>query len=104
MFCSRLNSICLREEFMSLTYDSLGGALAQLLAYEIQKKGVMRYLAFPSEFEEGSIKEPIVVTFGSPYVGNRAFKLAFDHVSLNAPPSYACLGNCEILIDYALLF
>jgi hypothetical protein len=53
----------------------------------------MRYVSMPSvnrdgEFgtlSEGSRKQPTVVTFGSPFVGNRDFKRAFDEVKLNAP-------------------
>lgn len=84
-----------KDEELKKTYElyifghSLGGALAQLLAYEIQRKGVMRYLEMPDAvpegkvfgpLREGSTKKPNVVTFGSPYVGNRDFQRAFDEM------------------------
>lgn len=71
----------------------------------------MHYLAMPNvnddgEFGplgEGSTKQPIVVTFGSPFVGNREFKRAFDDVSLNASSSNARLPTCQLLIRHAFL-
>ena len=62
-----------------LTINSLGGALAQLVAYKIHRRGVMSYLGMPAvnsagDFYysgEGSTKLPFVITFGSPCcVGN----------------------------------
>lgn len=49
-------------------------------------------------FGVGSTKQPIVVTFGSPFVGNREFKRAFDEVRLNAPSSNARLAIFQMLI------
>ena len=62
--------------------------MAQILAYEIATTEAMKELVNPhvndkgeyGEYGEGSVRQVTVVTFGSPFVGNRAFKEAFEEV------------------------
>lgn len=53
-----------------------------MLAYEMHRKRVMPDLGMPDVNDEGPM-QPIVVTFGSPCVGNSHFKEAFDKVRSN---------------------
>jgi hypothetical protein len=86
--CASIRLIGCKNFLFLRSFSSLGGALAQILAYEIATTGAMKELVNRAvneegeygEYGEGSPRQVTVVTFGSPFVGNREFKKAFEEV------------------------